>query len=105
MAAGDADGTLFKHSVFVLSQCYGLYNSDTFSPQTYSIFGLLIGREFDSVLVFFILRGRGFKGRGGRMGRGRMRGGRGPMKGFGPPRHERGPMGDGPINGFAPMRY
>ncbi len=56
-------------------------------------------------MCFNLLRGRGFKGRGrgGRMSRGGMRGGRGMMKGFGPP--GRGPQKDGPMNGFAPMRY
>ncbi|XP_020488536.2 actin nucleation-promoting factor WAS isoform X1 [Labrus bergylta] len=49
-------------------------------------------------------RGRGFRGRGGRMSRGGMRGGRGMMKGFGPPGHERGRLKHGPMNGFAPMR-
>lgn len=49
MAAGDADGTLCKHSVFVLSHSYSLYNLDVFSPQTNSVFGLLIGHEFDTV--------------------------------------------------------
>lgn len=49
MAAGDADETFCKHSVFVLSQSYGLYNPDTFPPKANSIFGLLIGHEFDTV--------------------------------------------------------
>lgn len=56
---------------------------------------------------FYLLRGRGFRGRGrgGRMSRGVMRGGRGMMKGFGPPGHGRGRLKDGAMNGFAPMRY
>lgn len=53
------------------------------------------------------LRGHGFKGRGrgGRLHRGNMRGGRGMMKGFGPPAPGRGRPRNGPMNGFAPMRY
>lgn len=58
----------------------------------------------------YLLRGRGFKsrgGRGGRMSRGGMRGGvgRGMIKGFGPPGFGRGRGKDGAMNGFAPMRY
>ncbi|XP_036066537.1 basic proline-rich protein isoform X1 [Oryzias melastigma] len=51
-------------------------------------------------------RGRGFRGhgRGGRMGRGSMRGGRGMIKGFGPPGRGRGRGMDGAMNGFGPMR-
>uniref|UniRef100_A0AAV2KE17 Uncharacterized protein n=1 Tax=Knipowitschia caucasica TaxID=637954 RepID=A0AAV2KE17_KNICA len=52
-------------------------------------------------------RGRGAKlrGRGGRGGmRSGMRGGRGMIKAFGHPGHVRGPMYDGPFNGFPPMR-
>lgn len=58
-----------------------------------------------AVLVLSLPRGHGFKGRGrgGRMGRGGVRGGRGMMKGFGPSGRER--PKDGPMNGFAPMRY
>lgn len=59
------------------------------------------------IFFFYLLRGRGFRGRGrgGRMSRGVMRGGRGMMKGFGPPGHGRGRLKDGAMNGFAPMRY
>nr|XP_057913221.1 uncharacterized protein si:ch211-51e12.7 isoform X2 [Doryrhamphus excisus] len=48
-------------------------------------------------------RGRGFRGRGrgGLMSRG---GGRGMMKVISPPLHGRGPINDGLMNGFSPMR-
>ncbi|XP_075869662.1 uncharacterized protein LOC142879965 [Nelusetta ayraudi] len=49
-------------------------------------------------------KGRGFQGWGGHVGRGHLHGEPGPMKGFAPPGFERGPMYDGPMNGFAPMR-
>ncbi|XP_011489948.1 wiskott-Aldrich syndrome protein homolog isoform X2 [Oryzias latipes] len=51
-------------------------------------------------------RGHGFRGRGrgGRMGRGSMRGGRGVIKGFGPPGRGRGRGKDGAVNGFGSMR-
>ncbi|RVE55840.1 hypothetical protein OJAV_G00230100 [Oryzias javanicus] len=60
--------------------------------------------EFEKSAAFS--RGRGFRGhgRGGRMGRGSMRGGRGMMKGFGPPGRGRGRGMDGAMNGFGSMR-
>lgn len=71
-------------------------------------YGLTLSVFLVSINIYLnLFRGHGFKGRGrgGRMSRGGMRGGRGMMKGFGPPGYGRGRQKDGPMNGFAPMRY